>query len=85
MNKEGAIAGMLSGLVFTFSYIVYFKFIVPELNNAQHWLFGISPEGIGLIGMLVNMIVALGVMRFTAPVPGHVRELVENIRLPVTR
>jgi cation/acetate symporter len=85
MNKEGAIAGMVSGLIFTFSYIVWFKFIAPETNNAAHWLMGISPEGIGFIGMIVNMSVALAVMKFTAPVPERIQELVEDIRLPVTR
>lgn len=85
MNKEGAIAGMVSGLVFTFSYIVWFKFIAPETNNAAHWLMGISPEGIGFIGMILNMGVALTVMKFTAPVPDKVQALVEDIRLPVTR
>lgn len=85
MNKEGAIAGMVSGLVFTFSYIVWFKFIAPETNNAAHWLMGISPEGIGFIGMILNMGVALAVMKFTAAVPANVQALVEDIRLPVTR
>lgn len=85
MNKEGAIAGMISGLVFTFSYIVWFKFIAPETNNAAHWLMGISPEGIGFIGMILNMGVALAVMKFTAPVPERIQALVEDIRLPVTR
>src|SRR5690606_31195851 len=57
MNKEGAIAGMLSGLSFTFVYILYFKFINPAANNADHWLLGISPEGIGALGMLLNFII----------------------------
>jgi len=82
MNKEGAIAGMLSGLFFTFGYIVFFKFISPELNSADHWLFGISPEGIGMIGMFVNFAVALLVDRFTAPPPAEVQHLVEDIRVP---
>ena len=49
VTKEGAISGMIAGLLFTFSYIVFFKFISPELNNADHWLLGISPEGLSLI------------------------------------
>jgi cation/acetate symporter len=85
MNKEGAITGMLTGLIFTFSYIAYFKFVVPDMNNAAHWLFGISPEGIGFIGMILNMIVALSVVRFTAPVPQEVQDMVEDIRMPVSR
>ena len=82
VNKEGAIAGMLLGLVFTFSYIVYFKFVSPELNSAEHWWLGISPEGIGFIGMLLNIGVAFGVSRFCAPPPAEVQNLVDNIRIP---
>ncbi|MGS0729290.1 VC_2705 family sodium/solute symporter, partial [Shewanella sp. 0m-11] len=51
VNKEGAISGMVTGLLFTASYIVYFKFINPSANTADNWLFGVSPEGIGLLGM----------------------------------
>ena len=82
MNREAAIAGMVTGLTFTFSYIVFFKFISPELNNADHWLFGISPEGIGTLGMLMNFAVSLVVMRLTPPPPREVQELVEQIRVP---
>ncbi|WP_417320942.1 sodium:solute symporter family protein [Emcibacter sp.] len=82
MNKEGAIAGMLSGLAFTFLYIVYFKFISPELNTKDNWLFGVSPEGIGTIGMVVNFVVATVVARMTSAPPQHVQELVEHIRVP---
>ncbi len=82
MNREAAIAGMVTGLTFTFSYIVFFKFISPELNNADHWLFGISPEGIGTLGMLMNFAVSLVVMRLTPPPPREVQALVEQIRVP---
>ncbi len=85
MNKEAAIAGMTSGLVFTFSYIVYFKFIAPAENNPEHWWFGISPEGIGTLGMLLNFAVSVVVCRFTPAPPVKVQELVENIRVPATR
>ena len=85
MNKEAAIAGMTSGLLFTFSYIVYFKFIAPADNNPDHWWFGISPEGIGTLGMLLNFAVAIFVCRFTPAPPAKVQELVENIRIPGTR
>lgn len=85
MNREGAIAGMVSGLVFTFVYIAAFKFWWPEMNVAEHWWFGISPEGIGFIGMIVNFCVAFAVMKFTPPPPGHINELVEFIRLPVRK
>jgi len=82
MNKEGAISGMIVGLGFTFAYIVYFKFISPESNNASHWLFGISPEGIGTLGMLLNFAISLVVCRFTPPPPIEVQEMVESIRIP---
>lgn len=82
MNKEGAISGMVAGLVFTFSYIVYFKFISPESNTAAHWLFGISPEGIGFIGAILNFAVAGLVARLTAPPPAAVQDLIDDIRLP---
>lgn len=82
MNKEGAIAGMLAGLVFTFAYIVYFKFIAPELNTADHWWFGISPEGIGMLGMIINFATAALVDRFTAEPPEEIQDLVEDIRVP---
>ncbi len=82
MNKEGAIAGMVVGLVFTMAYIVYFKFVSPELNIPEHWLFGISPEGIGTLGMLLNVIVSVAVSSFTPPPPQEVQDIVEDIRLP---
>ena len=81
-NKEGAIAGMSVGLVFTFSYIAYFKFVAPELNNTEYWLWGISPEGIGTIGMLLHFAIAIGVSRLTAKPPQMVQELIDNIRIP---
>ena len=81
-TKEGAIAGMLTGLVFTFAYIVYFKFVAPQTNNAEHWWFGISPEGIGAVGAALNFVTAFAVSRFTPAVPDSVRALVESIRIP---
>ncbi|OUL59040.1 sodium:solute symporter family protein [Pseudoalteromonas ulvae] len=82
MNKEGAIAGMVSGITFTAGYIIYFKFVSPELNAPANWLLGISPEGIGLIGMLVNFVVAVAVLKLTAETPAEVQEMVESIRNP---
>jgi len=82
VNKEGAIAGMLVGLIFTFVYIVFFKFVSPQLNNAEHWWLGISPEGIGFVGMLLNIAVALGISRFSAAPPTQVQNLVDEIRIP---
>ena len=82
MNKEGAIAGMVSGLVFTFGYILYFKLQNPSANVADNWLFGISPEGIGVIGMLINFGVAMAVASVTAKTPAEIRKLVDSIRVP---
>ncbi len=82
MNKEGAISGMLVGLIFCFSYIVFFKFVAPDLNSADHWWFGISPEGIGSLGALLNFSVAFTVSRLTPDVPEDVLRLVDNIRIP---
>ncbi|GAB3383731.1 sodium:solute symporter family protein [Azotobacter armeniacus] len=81
-NKQGAIAGMIVGLAFTFTYIVYFKFVNPSLDNAQHWWFGISPEGIGTLGMIFNVIVTYVVSMITAPPPAQIQELIEDIRIP---
>ncbi len=89
VTKEGAIAGMLVGLIFTYCYIEFYKGLFFKwmgspwgVNTADHWLFGISPEGIGVIGMLLNFAVAIIVSRLTAPPPEHVQHLVENIRIP---
>ena len=83
MNKEGAIAGMLAGLGFTIAYIAYFKSPwFGATNTAEFWLFGISPEGIGAIGMLINFTVALVVSRLTAPTPVAVQNMVDDIRVP---
>ena len=82
MNKEGAIAGMLTGIIFTALYILYFK---PQLGGSglpENFLFGISPEGIGTIGMIINFIVSLVVSRLTKPTPEKIKALVESIRYP---
>ncbi len=81
-TKEAAIGGMLTGLVFTFSYIVFFKFISPELNNSDYWFLGISPEGIGVIGMILNFLVMLLVTKSSKNPPESVINLVETIRHP---
>ena len=82
MNKEGALSGMIVGVVFTTIYIFYFK---PQLGGPglpQNYLFGISPEGIGTIGMIINFIISLVVSRLTKPTPENIKELVESIRYP---
>ena len=82
MNKEGAITGMIVGIVFTASYIIYFK---PQLGGPglpENFWWGISPEGIGTLGMILNFIIALIVSRFTIAPPMEVQELTERIRTP---
>lgn len=79
MNKEGAIAGMIVGLVFTAVYIWYFKF---GGGTPDAYWFDISPEGIGTVGMLINAVVSIVVSRLTPPPPLEVQNLVENIRVP---
>ena len=82
MNKEGVIAGMVVGLAFTFTYIVYFKLYAPALNTPANWWFGISPEGIGMVGAVLNFAVATTVCRLTPPPPPWIRVLVADIRVP---
>jgi len=82
MNQYGAIFGMLSGLIFTATYIIFFKFISPEFNTSEYWLLGISPEGIGVIGMIINFLVAIFICSITKPPPVEVYEIVDNIRMP---
>ncbi|MFV0447400.1 MAG: sodium:solute symporter family protein [Vibrio sp.] len=82
MNKEGAIAGMVAGIVFTAAYIIYFKFINPTASTPGNWFFGISPEGIGTLGMCLNFVVSIVVNKFTAEVPTEVQDMVESIRFP---
>ncbi|MBW3553464.1 MAG: cation acetate symporter [Gemmatimonadetes bacterium] len=81
-TREGAIAGMIAGITFTAAYIVYFKLVHPELNTADNWWFGISPEGIGTVGMLLNFTLTLTVSRFTPEPPEEIRTMVELVRVP---
>lgn len=82
MNKEGALSGMVVGITFTAAYIIYFKFINPGANVADNWLFGISPEGIGTVGMILNFAVAFVVHKVTGDAPDEVQDVVESIRFP---
>jgi len=82
MNKEGAIAGMVTGLVFTSSYIIYYKFLNPAFDNASFWIGSISPEGIGFIGMLMNFFIAIIISRFYPKPPKVVSDMVTLIRQP---
>jgi len=79
MNKAGAIAGILTGLIFTFGYIVYFVFMGGDKSS---YILGIAPTGIGTLGMVLHFIVALVISRMTTPPPAHIQEMVENIRIP---
>jgi cation/acetate symporter len=82
LNKEGAIAGMISGLVVTSSYIIYFKFLNTHLNISDNWFIGISPEGFGFVGMLINFTVAIIISSFYKKPPNHVYDMIDNIRRP---
>ena len=85
INKQGAIAGMLTGLLFTFAYIIVYKgvFFEPLRENiAANWLFGISPEGIGVVGMALNFMVAIAVSKLGEAPPEAVQQMVEDIRIP---
>ena len=82
MNKHGAIAGMLTGFLFTAGYIIFFKTLNPSLDNPEGWWLGISPEGVGTLGTIVNLIAAYTVSKVTPEPPIEVQEIVQNIRLP---
>ncbi len=82
VNTYGATAGMIVGLAFTIGYIIYFKFVFPQLNSPEHWLLGISPEGIGTLGMALNFITAFIVSSTTPAPPQAVQDMVGRIRLP---
>jgi cation/acetate symporter len=79
MNREGAIAGMVSGILFTMAYIIYFQFMG---GTKEQYLWGISPEGIGFLGMIINFVVAFTVVKFTKDPPKEVVELIDNVRFP---
>ena len=92
VNREGAIAGMLTGLLFTYAYIEFFKGLFLKWagapwgdNAAENWLFGISPEGIGVVGMCLNFIVAVTVSAMTKAPPEHIQIMVDHIRIPQHR
>ncbi|MHC5028980.1 MAG: sodium:solute symporter family protein [Planctomycetota bacterium] len=82
MNVYGAVAGMVVGITFTACYIIFFKFVRPDLNTAEHWLFGVAPEGIGTLGMLLNFAVAWPVCAATPAPPEPIVRMVERIRVP---
>ncbi len=82
MNKEGAIAGMIVGIVSMLLYMMKFKFDMFGGGTPDDWWFGISPEGFGSVAMVFNFAVAIVVMQFTPDPPSAVQEIVEDIRIP---
>jgi cation/acetate symporter len=82
MNKEGAIAGMVVGLLSMLFYMTKFKFGWFGGGEEADWWFGISPEGFGTVAMIVNFVVSIVIMKFTPDPPKDVQDIVENIRIP---
>ncbi len=82
MNKEGATAGMVIGILTMLFYMTKFKFGWFGGGTKVDWWFGISPEGFGTVAMILNFAVSIVVMKFTAEPPKDVQEIVENIRIP---
>ena len=83
MNKEGAVCGMIAGMSLMLVYMLKFKFGWFGGGNSSQWWFGISPEGIGTLGMIFSFFVAFFVSRFTSPPPLEIQDLVDDIRVPV--
>lgn len=81
VNKPGAITGMILGIGFTFSYIIYFQYFDKTTDN---YLFGISPEGIGAVGMVINFVTAFVVSYLTPAPPKEIQDMVVSIRLPAS-
>ena len=82
MNKEGAICGMLAGIGLMLFYMLKFKFDFFGGGSSEDYWFGISPEGFGSVAMILNFIVSFAVMKFTAPTPKKIKDIVDNIRIP---
>ena len=82
MNKEGAVSGMIVGLLLMLFYMTKFKFGWFGGGTSDDWWFGVSPEGFGTFAMLANFIFSLTVCHLTAKPPKEIQELVESIRIP---
>ena len=82
MNKEGAISGMVVGIVVMLFYMLKFKFDWFGGGTKEDWWFGISPEGFGTVAMIINFIVSIVISKFTPDPPKEVQEIVTNIRIP---
>ncbi|HET7824833.1 MAG TPA: cation acetate symporter, partial [Anaeromyxobacter sp.] len=81
-TKEGAIAAMAAGVLFTGGYMLFYKALRPDLDAAGRWALGISPEGIGAVGVLVAAAALVGVSLATAAPPKAVQDLVASLRYP---
>ncbi len=83
MNKEGAVAGMVVGMLLMLYYMAKFKLgWIGDMPDKSEWWFGISPEGFGTVAMIANFVVAIVVSKFTPAPPQEVQDIVENIRIP---
>ncbi len=82
MNKEGAISGMIIGILFMLFYMTKFKFGWFGGGSKADWWLGISPEGFGTVAMILNFVISITVMKFTSDPPKSVQDMVENIRIP---
>ncbi|MDA9676366.1 cation acetate symporter [Flavobacteriaceae bacterium] len=82
MNKEGAISGMVIGLLLMLFYMTKFKFGWFGGGTSEDWWFGISPEGFGTFAMLINFIISLVVCHLTKEPSKEIQDLVEKIRIP---
>ncbi|MCB0652101.1 MAG: cation acetate symporter [Saprospiraceae bacterium] len=82
MNKEGAVSGMIVGIVLMLFYMIKYKLGGFGGGTAEDWWFGISPEGFGTVAMFVNLVVSVVVSRLTAAPPEDVQAMVEEIRIP---
>ncbi|MEJ6764933.1 MAG: cation acetate symporter [Flavobacteriaceae bacterium] len=82
MNKEGAISGMIIGILMMLFYMLKFKFDWFGGGTKEDWWFGISPEGFGTVAMIINFIVSIVISKFTPDPPKEVQEIVANIRIP---
>ena len=84
MNKEGAIAGMLVGIISMLLYMIKYKlgWFDSQLPDKSEWWFGISPEGFGTIAMMLNFIISIIIMKLTKAPPEEVQKIVEEIRIP---
>ena len=88
VNREGAVAGMLTGISVTLLYVFQHKGImfIPGTSFLgdipPNWFFGIEPNAFGVVGAIMNFIVALTVSRVTAPPPQEVEDLLDFLHEP---